>query len=221
MLPAHELLSGLSQSCKRSSSDEGLFFSSERSDLCPSCLTWKPFGLWSRIPAWIGESTRLWSVIQPCWPASPRRSWKQLSKKRGSVKSALMDQSFLAGRGNVYADEILLAAGLHPRTKVQNLGRQDSVRLYEAMQSTISKAVRRGADPEHMPISCWRNAAKTARAPVAVDRWKRSPYPAALPIFVPIVRGKDSPQACPAKWNDLNGLFLRRPWLFPMKARRT
>jgi formamidopyrimidine-DNA glycosylase len=62
-----------------------------------------------------------------------------------------MDQSFLAGRGNVYADEILLASGLHPRTKVQNLGRQVSVRLYEAMQSTISEGVRRGADPEHMP----------------------------------------------------------------------
>jgi len=74
-----------------------------------------------------------------------------LSKKRGSVKSALMDQSFLAGIGNVYADEILLAAGLHPRTKVQILGRQDSVRLYETMQSTISEAVRRGADPEQMP----------------------------------------------------------------------
>jgi len=74
-----------------------------------------------------------------------------VSSKRGSIKAALMDQSLLAGIGNVYSDEILLAAGLHPKAKAAELSQEDLTRLYEAMGRILSGAVERGADPGNMP----------------------------------------------------------------------
>ena len=46
-------------------------------------------------------------------------------KKRGRIKQVLMDQDFIAGIGNIYADEILWSVGLHPLSRVENLNKKD------------------------------------------------------------------------------------------------
>ena len=43
---------------------------------------------------------------------------KRLQRKKGAVKCVLMDQSVLSGIGNLYADEILFHARIHPRQPV-------------------------------------------------------------------------------------------------------
>jgi formamidopyrimidine-DNA glycosylase len=74
-----------------------------------------------------------------------------MAGRRGMAKSTLMNQKILAGIGNVYSDEILFQAGLHPRTPVASLDEDALRRLYDAMVRVLETAVAARADPEKMP----------------------------------------------------------------------
>lgn len=63
--------------------------------------------------------------------------------RRGRLKSLLLDQTFLAGIGNIYADEILFEAGLHPLKAAFSLTPRELGRLWTAMRS-VSSARHRG-----------------------------------------------------------------------------
>lgn len=71
-----------------------------------------------------------------------------LGKGRRSVKTALMDQTAIAGIGNIYSDEILFQAGLHPSTPVRALTTADVARLSEESRKVLETAVRLGAGSE-------------------------------------------------------------------------
>lgn len=73
--------------------------------------------------------------------------------RRGSVKSALMDQHFLAGIGNIYSDEILFRARLHPRSKANGLDGRGLTALHRAVRHVLRVAIERQADPARMPQS--------------------------------------------------------------------
>jgi formamidopyrimidine-DNA glycosylase len=75
-----------------------------------------------------------------------------LAARRGSVKSALTDQSVLAGLGNLLADEILWRAGLRPDTPARALTRADRRRLHAHMRRTQRAAVPAGCVP---PRDSW------------------------------------------------------------------
>ncbi|MGW0083284.1 Fpg/Nei family DNA glycosylase [Streptomyces sp. NPDC003393] len=75
-----------------------------------------------------------------------------LSLRRGRLKSALIDQSVLAGLGNLLADEILWRAGLRPDTPVHELTEADLRRLYTRMRRTLRAAVAAGCVP---PRDSW------------------------------------------------------------------
>jgi formamidopyrimidine-DNA glycosylase len=62
------------------------------------------------------------------------------SRKR-QLKSMLLDQSFLAGVGNIYADEALHAAKLHPLTVANKLTRKESDRLLKSIRSVLNEAI--------------------------------------------------------------------------------
>jgi formamidopyrimidine-DNA glycosylase len=68
---------------------------------------------------------------------------ERLRPRRGRLKSTLVDQAFLAGVGNIYADEALWRARLHPLRSVQTLRRPDERRLYEAVRGVLGEAVQR------------------------------------------------------------------------------
>ncbi len=67
----------------------------------------------------------------------------RLRRRRGRLKTTLMDQSFVAGVGNIYADEALWRARLHPLRSVQTLRRAHERRLYEALRGVLREAVER------------------------------------------------------------------------------
>jgi len=73
-----------------------------------------------------------------------------LGGRRGQIKSALMDQSLIAGIGNVYSDEILFHAGLHPKTQVNDLDEQTVGTLYEAMVTVLETATDSGAGSDDL-----------------------------------------------------------------------
>lgn len=68
---------------------------------------------------------------------------KRLRERRGRLKPLLMDQSFLAGVGNIYADEALWAARLHPLRTAGTLRRGDAGRLYQHLRAILAEAVER------------------------------------------------------------------------------
>jgi formamidopyrimidine-DNA glycosylase len=72
---------------------------------------------------------------------------KTLSGRRGGLKATLMDQSVVAGLGNLLADEILWQARLHPLRSVATLSDDDLRRLHATMRRVLRAAVRRGRVP--------------------------------------------------------------------------
>lgn len=77
---------------------------------------------------------------------------ERLNKKpNGKIKTVLMDQSIIAGIGNIYSDEILWRAGVHPETQVSTLLRQGSARqkielIFRAIKETLAKGIDFGGD---------------------------------------------------------------------------
>ncbi len=71
-----------------------------------------------------------------------------LTGRKQPLKAVLMDQSRLAGIGNIYADEILFQARLHPGVVAGRLDAGQRHQLYEAMRHALRIAVDRGAAAE-------------------------------------------------------------------------
>ncbi|MGB7296603.1 MAG: bifunctional DNA-formamidopyrimidine glycosylase/DNA-(apurinic or apyrimidinic site) lyase [Candidatus Aminicenantales bacterium] len=66
---------------------------------------------------------------------------EHLRGRRGRLKSLLLNQRVLAGIGNIYADEILYEACLHPQTDVSRLGRRRLERLWVAVSKILTEAI--------------------------------------------------------------------------------
>jgi len=67
----------------------------------------------------------------------------------GAAKAALMDQGRIAGIGNLYADEILFQAKIHPRTPIAALNSQQTGGLYRAMRQVLKTAIAHSAGSEN------------------------------------------------------------------------
>ncbi|MFW5844463.1 MAG: Fpg/Nei family DNA glycosylase [Spirochaetota bacterium] len=72
---------------------------------------------------------------------------------RGSVKSTLMNQKRICGLGNVYTDEILFDAGVHPNRNCSELSEAEIDTLFASMNTVVDTAIDAKAQPEKMPQS--------------------------------------------------------------------
>jgi len=66
---------------------------------------------------------------------------KLFEKKRGKIKQVLMDQSIIAGIGNIYASEILFESKIHPEDDVSKLTKEDLKKIYKAMRRILEKSI--------------------------------------------------------------------------------
>src|SRR3954454_5715042 len=84
---------------------------------------------------------------EPLEAAFTVRDFRQrLRRRSGRLKPLLLDQSFIAGIGNIYADEALWAARLHPLRSAGTLRPGDPGRLYRELRRILEAAViRRGS----------------------------------------------------------------------------
>jgi len=64
-----------------------------------------------------------------------------LAGRRGRIKSLLLDQARIAGIGNIYADEMLFEARIHPMTPADLLNRQTIELLYGSMKKILTQAI--------------------------------------------------------------------------------
>lgn len=78
---------------------------------------------------------------------------RMIRERRGSIKSALMDQAFIAGIGNVYSDEMLFQSHIHPGAAANSLDEGQLAELHAKMLHVLRVAIERQADPERLPES--------------------------------------------------------------------
>jgi formamidopyrimidine-DNA glycosylase len=64
-----------------------------------------------------------------------------LKHRRDQVRVFLLDKKALDSLGNAYADEVLFAAGIHPKTWCRSLSHDDAVRLHDAIVAVMREAV--------------------------------------------------------------------------------
>jgi formamidopyrimidine-DNA glycosylase len=66
---------------------------------------------------------------------------RRLKQRRSSVKAVLLNQAVVRGVGNIYADEALFRAGIHPKRIAVSLRRHRIARLYLAMREVLEEAI--------------------------------------------------------------------------------
>ncbi len=72
---------------------------------------------------------------------TPAAFAERIRRYRGEIKTVLTNQTFLAGIGNAYADEICWRAELYPFRKRAKLTPDEVLRLYHAMRDTLAEAI--------------------------------------------------------------------------------
>src|SRR3990167_9484966 len=65
-------------------------------------------------------------------------------KKQGRIKKTLMDQSVIAGVGNIYSDEALWRAKIHPKRQVASLGEVELKALYKGLRESLQISIEKG-----------------------------------------------------------------------------
>ncbi|HSH79835.1 MAG TPA: bifunctional DNA-formamidopyrimidine glycosylase/DNA-(apurinic or apyrimidinic site) lyase [Herpetosiphonaceae bacterium] len=82
--------------------------------------------------------------VEPLHAALTAEEFRTLLRRRkGRLKPLLLDQKLIAGLGNIYVDEALWAARLHPLQTVPPLADEEIDRLYAAIRSVLAAAIER------------------------------------------------------------------------------
>jgi formamidopyrimidine-DNA glycosylase len=77
---------------------------------------------------------------------------KMMAKARGRVKPFLLDQKKIAGIGNVYIQDLLYRAGIHPMREIPALSDDEVTKLYRSMVSELEKGIKYGGGPGESDI---------------------------------------------------------------------
>ena len=69
-----------------------------------------------------------------------------MKRSRTAIKTVLMEQSLIAGIGNIYSDEMLWLSGIHPERKPETLSQYEWKKLYTSMKPVLEKGLKFGGD---------------------------------------------------------------------------
>jgi len=114
----------------------------------PDCLSFTDIRTFGRV--WCGKDETLerLKALSKLGPEpleiSAADFTSRLRSRRGRLKSVLLDQKFLAGVGNIYADESLHMAALHPLALSQRVKPDSAARLHAAIQRVLKKSIDAG-----------------------------------------------------------------------------
>ena len=75
--------------------------------------------------------------------------YRKFHKSHLSIKQALLDQSFMCGIGNIYANEICFRMGIHPHSRVDRLSKKRVKQLKEVSILILNKAIEKGGSTIH------------------------------------------------------------------------
>ena len=92
-----------------------------------------------------GRRPRALAHVGPDMLEIPFAAWRErVTGRRAPIKAVLLDQGVAAGVGNIYADEALFRAGVHPRTPAARLDDAVLRRLFMAVRAVLRLAIRHG-----------------------------------------------------------------------------
>ena len=145
-------LSMPSEPRRREDREESLDFAKEKNPSRPSFLRGEKIKLVFNDTRKFG---RVWltddpaSVIGGLGPEpfsdefTPQWLYENLLARKRQLKPLLLDQTFLAGLGNIYTDECLHIAKLHPQAASDSVSREQATRLHEAIRAVLAEGIRR------------------------------------------------------------------------------
>lgn len=74
-------------------------------------------------------------------------------RPRSNIKAALLDQTVIAGVGNIYADESLWGARIHPKRLVNSLSQAEFKKLYTELRTVMNLAIEKGGSSNHTYVN--------------------------------------------------------------------
>lgn len=97
------------------------------------------------VRALTNEELEDWKFYRTLGPepleVSPEDLAGAVSGKKARIKSLLLNQSVVAGVGNIYADESLFRSGIHPTAKACDLSHESLVKLFAELQKVLKQAI--------------------------------------------------------------------------------
>jgi formamidopyrimidine-DNA glycosylase len=100
------------------------------------------------VPATLEDREGYWSVRVGIEPLSPHFTGRVLARllegRRGPIKAVLLNQALVAGLGNMYVDEALFQARIHPLRPAGTLDAGEIRRLHRAIRGRLAAAVEAG-----------------------------------------------------------------------------
>jgi formamidopyrimidine-DNA glycosylase len=89
------------------------------------------------------ELNAVWNRLGPDAPLiSEEQFFKAMQRRRGSIKGWLLNQGVLSGLGNIYADEALFEARIHPLAQPGRLTKHAAKRLHQAVRKVLNRAIK-------------------------------------------------------------------------------
>jgi formamidopyrimidine-DNA glycosylase len=82
--------------------------------------------------------------LGPDAPSISRKAFLAILATARPIKPLLLDQSRIAGLGNIYVDESLFAAGIHPITPTNTRGLEQAIALHKHIKAILKRAIRYG-----------------------------------------------------------------------------
>lgn len=86
-----------------------------------------------------------WDFLLKCGPEPLECEAKILAKRvegrKAAIKGLLLNQSVVVGIGNIYADEALFRAGIHPETRASRVSRKKLTQLFTEIQAVLRQAI--------------------------------------------------------------------------------
>lgn len=80
--------------------------------------------------------------------------WERLQRRKNTtIKAAILDQTVLAGVGNIYADEGLWGAQIHPASRVKDVPREKINDLWHEIREVMNLAIEKGGSSNHTYIN--------------------------------------------------------------------
>jgi formamidopyrimidine-DNA glycosylase len=91
---------------------------------------------------WLGSDDREESLGPEPLALRAAEFVRRLRNTRRSIKAALLDQKFIAGIGNIYADEALFEARIHPLAMTDRIMPQEARRLNQSIKRVLKRAIK-------------------------------------------------------------------------------
>lgn len=109
------------------------------------CIEFHDTRKFGEVRALTGEELKDWNFYSNLGPEPLETSPEELADlfvdRKARIKSLLLNQSVIAGVGNIYADESLFRSGIHPTAKPSDLSRESLVKLFVELQKVLKLSI--------------------------------------------------------------------------------